>query len=84
MRLLEGVKLVGIRPETVIGITAAKWAYEKAGAVLTVTSIVDGKHSRGSLHYVGYAFDCRIRDLSPDQLDIVVEDDHIHVEYQPK
>lgn len=80
---------------------------------LVVTSAVDGKHMRGSLHYSGAAIDLRfwryverweetatgwraelkpqywhlIEDLrerlGPDY-DVVVEDDHLHVEYDPE
>lgn len=60
------------------------------------TSIVDGLHSRNSLHYVGLACDLRIwylPKLAPfidsitlllgEDYDIVLEKDHIHVEFQP-
>lgn len=62
------------------------------------TSIVDGKHSAKSLHYVGLAVDLRTwyipkkeledfavqlrTDLGPDY-DVVVEKTHIHIEFQP-
>lgn len=64
-----------------------------------VTSTTDGQHINGSLHYQGLAVDIRTRDLSSStkdalglQLrialnllcDVVVENDHIHIEYQPK
>jgi hypothetical protein len=66
---------------------------------LVITSVTDGKHSPNSLHYVGYAFDMRTRDLSQvdkknlavdlrealgQEFDVVVEKTHIHVEFQPK
>jgi len=58
-----------------------------------VTSIRDGNHSAGSLHYDGLAFDIRNPDeVSPIELrgtlgpnwDVVFEKDHIHCEYDPK
>lgn len=64
-----------------------------------VTSTTDGKHKKGSLHYVGLAVDLRIKDLTPvvtgsyyhalklalsRLCDVILEKDHIHVEYQPK
>jgi len=67
--------------------------------VPTCTSGVDGKHSPTSLHYDGRAVDIRTRDLPPesvdefewrirahlsDDYDVVLERDHIHVEWQPK
>jgi hypothetical protein len=69
------------------------------GYECVVTSVVDGKHSHGSLHYAGYAMDLRTRHLTPtdqslivsalkkaltDEFDIVLEENHIHIEYQPK
>ncbi len=66
----------------------------------TITSISDGQHSRKSKHWLGNAFDVRTRELPeaasidgvayllrqalPEDYDVVVESDHIHVEYDPK
>ena len=66
----------------------------------TITSAVDGKHSVNSLHYDGAALDIRIKDISTDiavqlfveaikehltsDYDVVLEGNHIHVEWQPK
>lgn len=69
------------------------------GIYMVITSTTDGKHMRNSLHYKGLAIDIRIKDKSDVQvnqfvnfvkfhfdktLDIVLEKDHIHVEYDPK
>ena len=67
---------------------------------IVVTSLNDAVHSPTSLHYAGAACDIRIRSLpdhiSPAQAakkikerlnidyDVVVEADHIHIEYQPR
>ena len=67
---------------------------------LTITCCTDGTHGRKSLHYTGYAIDIRTRDLPRDispvhvalklrhalgaEFDVVEENDHIHIEYQPK
>lgn len=72
---------------------------KEAGYDCTITAGLDGKHSAGSLHYVGMALDFRTRvipgadreplrakisaRLGPD-FDVVLEADHYHVEYQPK
>jgi|APSaa5957512535_1039671.scaffolds.fasta_scaffold10843_6 hypothetical protein len=63
-----------------------------------ITSGRDGVHSQTSLHYEGKALDLRTRDLDTDTVtkyaqalrqclgddyDIVIESDHIHVEYDP-
>ena len=64
-----------------------------------ITSARDGKHSGNSLHYDGKACDIRTRDLGHElttkyaaalvtalgaDYDVVVESDHIHLEYDPK
>lgn len=66
---------------------------------LVITSTTKGKHSKNSLHYKGLAFDVRISDKTKKEtnsflnllkfhfdrtLDIVLEKDHIHIEYDPK
>ena len=64
-----------------------------------ITSARDGEHSEGSLHYEGKAIDLRTRDLPKALIeelaadlaaglgtawDVVIEDDHVHVEFDPK
>ncbi len=63
---------------------------------LFITSVRDGNHSAGSLHYNGNAFDFRppakatgvviseIRVTLGRSFDVVDEGNHIHVEYDPK
>jgi len=66
------------------------------GQEAVVTSTYEGDHGAGSLHYANDAFDIRLPDpdivgiigtlkanLGPD-FDIVLESDHIHIEYDPK
>lgn len=56
------------------------------------TSIREGNHSAGSLHYIGDAFDFRRQGINKsdikfalgEQFDVVMEKDHVHVEYDPK
>lgn len=59
MNMKKGVTFVGIKPETVLAMMVAKGVWERSGYTYTATSITDGKHSEGSLHYDGYAFDSR-------------------------
>lgn len=95
MRFKSGVQLNGIQREIVIAMAVVNEIIPD----VTVTSVMDGKHSRTSLHYVGYAFDVRTRDLHPsairayaneirerltDEYDVVIEYNHIHIEFQPK
>jgi hypothetical protein len=99
MRLKPGVSLRGVKPETVAGMHIADGVCNDRFYELVITSVTDGKHSPNSLHYVGYAFDMRTRDLSQvdkknlavdlrealgQEFDVVVEKTHIHVEFQPK
>lgn len=94
-----GVNVTGIKPEIVLAVIMAQAIYARHGAGLVITSALDGKHSRGSLHYSGNAIDLRTRHVSRDdaetiadelraalgaQYDVVLEKDHIHVEFQPK
>jgi hypothetical protein len=68
-------------------------------AVVTSAAEPEARHRRGSLHYSGLAIDLRIRHLSPEdaprvadelraaltqEFDVILESDHIHLEYQPK
>ena len=64
MTLKPGVRIAGIRPETVLGILAADQVYRDHDTDMVVTSVCEGKHSKGSLHYAGCAFDCRISNLA--------------------
>ena len=65
--------------------------HDKSGD-LYVTSKRDGNHMAGSLHYNGNAFDFRPNGMTKaklqwicgDAFDIVIHDNHIHVEYDPK
>ena len=71
--------------------------YFKRDEDLFITSIRDGRHGDITLHYDGWAFDIRFprhspvqdvvadikKELGPD-FDVIVESDHIHVEYDPE
>jgi hypothetical protein len=100
--LKGGVDLRGITPETVLGVLVAAQVYHDHGVPLVLTSVRDGKHMEGSMHYIGAAVDCRLpsrytgetRDdvrirnelaeaLGP-QFDVLLEADHIHLEFDPK
>lgn len=69
--------------------------YQGVGQDLYITSQREGIHGIISLHPDGWAFDCRLpfnvtkkfiqrikSALGPD-FDIIVEHDHLHIEYDP-
>lgn len=97
--LKPGVRIIGLRPETLLAIMVVEGIFRERHKPLVLTAVVDGSHSRGSLHYCGCAFDARTRDLPPGEaeevanlarsalgsdFDAVLESDHLHFEYQPK
>ena len=95
-----GVSLKKLTPQMAVAYTIASFIYqEKAGVPCVITAGSDGTHGPHSLHYEGNALDLRTKHLRPDQIhpiqvalvmalsdefDVVLEDDHIHIEYQPK
>lgn len=95
-----GVDLRGLAPQLVLAYVVALDVYrEKVGLPCVITSASDGKHGPNSLHYSGKALDLRTNSLRPDQIhpvylalktalgeqfDVVLESDHIHVEFDPK
>ena len=66
------------------------------GEELVITSTYEGNHGAGSLHYANQAYDIRMPDKETTALslelmtvlgsdfDVVIERDHIHIEYDPK
>jgi len=100
MKFKSGVQLsLGIQPVTFDAIHQVAKIYERHGQELVVTSVLDGAHQRGSRHFLGLAFDARTRFFVPaEQLevseackeslgpeyDVVLESNHLHIEYDPK
>ena len=96
----HGVDLRGIQPQMAVAYSIAASVYSmKAGARCVITSCSDGRHGPNSLHYKGMALDLRTSNLRPDQVhpvyitlkealgeqfDVVLEDDHIHLEFDVK
>lgn len=95
-----GVDLRGIVPQMAIAYTIASAVYQRhCNALCVITSASDGKHGVNSLHYKGKALDLRtfnvptavlpllvqsLKDALGAQFDVVLEADHIHVEFDPK
>lgn len=99
LRFKDGVSLCGIREQTICAISLARHIYSDYGYDTIVTSLNDGAHMARSLHYSGFAVDFRTRHLGNehrqeiaaeiaialgDDYDVVLEKDHLHVEYDPK
>ena len=99
MKLKEGVVLAGLRMKMRPALVIADKLWLDFGQELVITCGLNGSHSAGSLHYYGFAVDCRTHYFSPEQLldlfqelqdrlpeefDAVLEETHIHLEYDPK
>ena len=101
MRVKSGKGAARLAETTAIAVMliVVNEAYKHHGDEAVITSGIDGKHSIGSLHYAGAAWDFRTREMSPDKqlklrdeiksrlgddFDVVLERDHLHVEWQPK
>lgn len=92
-----GVRVRGLSNEILLAIVIAQSVYSETEASMTITSLSDGKHSVNSLHHTGDAVDLRMpmpvtREQIVSQLkkalgadyDVILEVDHIHIEYDPK
>jgi len=96
MLIKVGVDISRLRPEIrkkLSNIASIMWACDSQE--LVITSTYEGNHSEGSLHYAHLAIDIRRdqattysfpeikRSLGKDY-DVILEPDHIHIEYDPK
>lgn len=62
MRLADGSRLLGVRPEMLLAAMAVESAFEQLDlGEAIVTGGIEGSHSRASLHYAGCALDFRTR-----------------------
>ena len=89
-----------IKPTTRRIIDAAEYVFGRYNITPTITSAMDGTHMANSKHYTGDALDWRIwesnaaglTDTIVDEMryylgsdyDVILESNHIHVEYDPK
>ena len=94
----HSVNLSGLSLEMLTAVLHAARIWQLHGmSQITITSANDGKHQTASKHYQGDAIDLRIwslpdllgmadqlrQELGPDY-DVVIEPDHLHIEYDPK
>lgn len=99
LKIKPGVSLKGVQPQVLPIMLIAAAIYQGFGLDAVVTSGTDGRHREGSLHYRGLALDLRSNNLTAEQAasvgrqlraalgaeyDVVIEGDHIHVEFDPK
>jgi len=98
-QIKDGAKVNGLRVEILLAFDIAHTIFSSYGVDTVMTEGTGGTHGKASLHYVGLAIDLRTRDLTPTQqleardklaialgaqYDVILESDHIHIEFQPK
>jgi hypothetical protein len=96
MKLKRGAVIAGLKLEMRKVLIAADEEFKRYGVEAVVTSGLDGCHSAGSYHPYGYAVDLRTRHVTeivakeiydrlnarlPDPYDVVLESNHIHIEF---
>lgn len=96
----SGVDLRGLKPQMAIAYTILYGIFHRHVSLpCVITSASDGTHGPNSLHYNGLALDIRTRHVMEtmlplihrdaknelgEQFDVVLEADHLHVEYDVK
>ena len=96
MLIKAGVDISRLNRDIRKALTVVANIYFLKGSELVVTSTYDGNHMPGSLHYSNDAFDIRlIPDVNQSDIvnriktslginyDVILESDHIHIEYDP-
>ncbi len=99
MRLKNNVKLEGLHSQILLAVLVANEVYRQHAKELVITSVNDSRHGKNSIHYKGNAVDLRTRYFEYQEklevyreiskrltadFDVVLERDHIHIEYDPK
>jgi hypothetical protein len=92
-----GVRVRGLSNEILLAIMIAESIYRETEGTMVITSLTDGQHKAGSLHHTGEAVDLRLplpvtrlqvisrlKTALGAEYDVVLESDHIHIEYDPK
>jgi hypothetical protein len=91
-----GVRIAGMQTEILLALFVAHELFQEQAQTVTLTSVTDGVHKDGSLHYTGRAVDLRLPTAGKERMveqlqgrlgaeyDVLLEADHIHVEYDPK
>lgn len=96
MLIKAGVDISRLNREIRRALPKIQWELNPYNEELVITSTYEGTHGEGSLHYCNDAIDVRVpdrhgitakRDLKVKlgkDYDVVLESDHIHIEYDPK
>jgi len=96
MLIKAGVDISRLERNTRRGLQKADDLFDSNGQEIVITSTYEGNHGAGSLHYANQAFDIRKPRINPvlrlsqlsgslgNDFDVIVESDHIHIEYDPK
>ena len=91
----DSVRIEKLVPELASRLDDIERIYNMFNVELVITSGNDGKHQNGSLHYNNAAVDLRVyhildklvqllRNELGSDFDVLLEKDHIHLEYDPK
>ena len=94
----KGVEIRGVQPEMAAVWPVIASVYGEFGRHCVITSVVDGEH-KSIVHPIGFATDFRIsnvptgwhekladriREVLTDEFDVVLEVDHLHIEFDPR
>lgn len=94
----HNVNVLGITPQMVLAYVIAQRLFNQHGYDCVITSATDGPHGRHSHHYKGHALDLRSRMIPESrrqamaaalgaalgpQYQVILEADHIHIEFDP-
>lgn len=100
IQLKSNIDVRGVQSELLVGLLVAEGVYAEYDVDLIITEITGGHHSKHSVHAFGFAADLRtwnlpagtdlqevtdkIQERLNDQYDVVLETDHIHIEFDPR
>lgn len=95
MLIKAGVDISRLERKTRRSLCKVERVWSRYGCELVITSTYEGNHKACSLHYANQAYDIRkcgvktpqavseVRELLGEDFDIVIETDHVHIEYDP-
>ena len=95
MRIKNGVNILGLAPQMVIALNVAESIYRETDHEVVITSAIDGEHMAHSHHFKGCAVDIGLHPIAEiavrkigeslgQQFQVILEKDHIHIEFDPK